>query len=968
MNENPSSGIPSQQAATYQLGDLVPAVLSMLKELLKTSEIQQLFDAFYNLVDIPIAVLDIHGDVLLSSKWNRICTQFHRTHPVTCAHCVESDTMLAQQIDIGQPYKIYQCLNGMTECSAPIILEGQHIANLFAGQFLVNKPDEIMFHDQALQYGFDVDDYLTALREVPIVDETRMPKIIDLLIKMTHVIARLSVDRIRTMEDHNRQALILETLPLSVFWKDADGTYLGCNTRFATAVGLSTPDEIAGKSDYDFVSVSRADGFRKEDQDIIASHQPKRTVQSVTKKDGSHITVQIVKTPIVGAFGSSTGVLGIYEDITKRKEAEDALRQSYSHYQAVFNNAIEGIYEATIQGQALSANPAFVQMLGYDSVEDALSKLDDVALTLWADPNERAVVLKLVDMNGWVRGYECQYRRKDGRLIYIALNATVVRVSDGEDYYLASIQDITERKEAEAKLRHSYVHYRTVFENAIEGIYEATLHGKALSANPAFVEMLGYDSEEEVVSILTDIPHQLWADPDERSNVLHMIDLNGCVRGYECEFKRRDGSIIHVMLNATVVRRPDHNDYYLASVQDISEKKQAEVKRLQLEDQLRSSQKLEAIGRLAGGVAHDFNNLLSVILGYTGLTIAMVDDDDPLKENIQEIQNAAQHAAALTRQLLAFGRKQVLQPVVFDLNQIIHGIKTIFDRTIGETIDQKLLLSPQIGLIKADPSQIEQVLMNLVVNARDAMPDGGQITIETSKMAVTGDEIVVDTVLSPGMYVKLAVSDTGMGMDANTKARIFDPFYTTKEFGKGTGLGLSTVYGIVKQSGGDIWVDSEPGYGSTFNVIFPCFNAVKPASMNQPQISLMDTTGTETIMVVDNEESLRLVATKVLTDAGYTVLCAVGGNEAIDMARKHSGDIDLLLADVIMPGMDGRATANELIRICPSIKVVFMSGHTRDEIEHHGVIYGDTNYLAKPFSADELKVKIREILSFRHPS
>ena len=397
-------------------------------------------------------------------------------------------------------------------------------------------------------------------------------------------------------------------------------------------------------------------------------------------------------------------------------------------------------------------------------------------------------------------------------------------------------------------------------------------------------------------------------------------------------------------------------------LRDITERKRGEAEREKLEEQLRMSQKMEAIGSLAGGVAHDFNNLLSVILSYTGFAMEGVRDGDPLKDDLLEVKKAGERAAALTRQLLAFSRKQVLQPVALSLNQSAIGVEKMLQRILGEDIDLVQTLAPDLGLTLADPGQIEQVLMNLVVNARDAMPEGGKLTIETSNVEIDEEYAARHVAVKPGSYVQLAVSDTGCGMDEQTRTHIFEPFFTTKEKGKGTGLGLSTVYGIVKQSGGNIWVYSELGQGTTFKVYLPRDFSATAATDIKPSTVTKRATGTETILVVEDEEALRKVALRTLGAAGYKVLTASDGDDALLKSTQHAGDIHLLLTDVVMPRMSGRVLAQNLLRARPAIKVLYMSGYTDNAIVHHGVLDAGTQFLAKPFTSAALMEKVREVL------
>jgi two-component system cell cycle sensor histidine kinase/response regulator CckA len=383
--------------------------------------------------------------------------------------------------------------------------------------------------------------------------------------------------------------------------------------------------------------------------------------------------------------------------------------------------------------------------------------------------------------------------------------------------------------------------------------------------------------------------------------------------------------------------------------------------RRQLEEQLRQSQKMEAVGRLAGGIAHDFNNVLTAILGYSQMLLLDLPEGDARREDVQEIEHAANRAATLTRQLLAFSRRQVLQPQILDLNALVQNLDKFLRRLIGEDVDLRVHPTPDLWLVSADSGQMEQVIMNLAVNSRDAMPTGGKLTIETCNVELDAAYAQRHIAVTPGEYVMLAVSDTGTGMDEETQARIFEPFFTTKGSAKGTGLGLSTVYGIVKQSGGSIWVYSEVGRGTTFKVYLPRATSTG-APLRPARAEPTDLRGTETILLVEDEDSVRSLAAKVLRGLGYQVLEAKLGREALAVADNHAEQIDLLLTDVVMPEYSGSELSRRLAEHRPSIRVLFMSGYTDEAIIHHGVLAANINYLQKPFTPDVLAAKVREVL------
>jgi two-component system cell cycle sensor histidine kinase/response regulator CckA len=396
-------------------------------------------------------------------------------------------------------------------------------------------------------------------------------------------------------------------------------------------------------------------------------------------------------------------------------------------------------------------------------------------------------------------------------------------------------------------------------------------------------------------------------------------------------------------------------------IKDITQEKQSEAERVKLEEQLRAAQKMEAIGSLAGGIAHDFNNMLYVIMTFTDLVLDATEEGDERRSQLVEVKKASDRAATLVRQLLAFSRKQILQPVPLDLNRVTTELQKMLHRILGEDIALVPMLAPDLGLTMADPSQIEQVLMNLVVNARDAMPTGGKLTIETANVELDNAFMLSGSTVKPGHYVMLAVTDTGCGMDAKTADRIFEPFFTTKELGKGTGLGLSTVYGIVRQSGGEIIVQSERARGTTFRIYLPRSESnMEVAAVNSPVVTRL--TGEETILVVEDEAAVRELAKQVLARAGYSVLTAANGGEALRLSERHAGKIHLALTDVVMPQMGGRILAEQLAKQRPDIKILYMSGYTDAAIDNHGRLDTGTHLIAKPFSLTDLRRKVREVL------
>ena len=509
---------------------------------------------------------------------------------------------------------------------------------------------------------------------------------------------------------------------------------------------------------------------------------------------------------------------------------------------------------------------------------------------------------------------------------------------------------------AQESLRRSEVNFRSLFTNAPYGICRCDAHGNLLDINPALVATLGYGSASELVgrNLAT-----LYADGQQWFLLADYFRLPKELHGLVAEWTRKDGNSTAVRLSGRAISDESGTVTFELFTEDVTERRA-------LEQQLRQSQKMEAIGRLAGGIAHDFNNLLMVISGYSEFLLEGLGPDQSLRGPAQEISAAAERATSLTRQLLAFSRKQMLAPKVLDLNDVVTENLRMLTRLIGEDIDLVMIPGPELVPVKVDPGQIEQVILNLAVNARDAMPQGGKLTIETNNVTLDENYARIHAPVRPGEYVMLAISDTGVGMDSETQSRIFEPFFTTKG-PKGTGLGLSTVYGIVKQSGGYIWVYSEPGKGTSFKIYFPRAVEAEPVPAEPAAAVESAEPPRETILLVEDEGNLRRLTRHFLENQGYTVLEAADGAAAVQIAVAHQGTIHLLLTDVIMPGMNGRELAQRVSEIRPNIKVLYMSGYTENAIGHNGTLDAGVTLLQKPFNLQALKAKVREVLDQQLP-
>jgi PAS domain S-box-containing protein len=642
---------------------------------------------------------------------------------------------------------------------------------------------------------------------------------------------------------------------------------------------------------------------------------------------------------------------GIMVDITERKVAEDQLKKSEERYRDLVENAHDLIYEHDLEGNYISANKEVQQITGYSQEESLHLNQSQIVAPESLEKAREMMGRKLA--GGRVTSYELEIIAKDGHRVAVEVNSSLV-LRDGVPVGVRGIaRDITQRKLVEEELRESEERYRLLFESNPQPmwVYDyKTL--RFLAVNQAAVRHYGYSKEEFLGMTIKDIH-----PTDDLPALMNLLSKGPSADNASIwRHQKKNGTIIE----AEVTSHPlvfDGRRAELILANDITERKRLEAALLFSEEQLRQSQKLEAIGQLAGGVAHDFNNLLTVIGGYSSILLNKFDQDSPFRASVEEIKKASDRAGGLTRQLLAFSRKQILQPEILDLNVVVSDLDKMVRRLIGEDIDLLALTDPKLGKVKADPGQIEQVLLNLIVNARDAMPDGGKLTIETAHATLSDDYALSHAAVS-GSYVMLAVSDTGCGMDAELQKHVFEPFFTTKPAGKGTGLGLATVYGIVKQSEGHIWLYSEPGKGTCFKIYLPCVDEALAARAAEPSVPK----GTETLLLVEDEDQVRSIVQAILEQQGYDVLTAANGEEALKLAKLHGPGIRMLMTDVVMPQMSGRQLAEELTSIRPQLKVLYMSGYTDDAIVRHGLLDASLNFIQKPFDAASVARKVREVL------
>ena len=618
--------------------------------------------------------------------------------------------------------------------------------------------------------------------------------------------------------------------------------------------------------------------------------------------------------------------------------------------------AVNAVVITDRKGRVVWSNPAFTRLTGYEPEEVRGRNLRFLKSGRQGDEQYRDLWGTI--LSGRVWNGEMRNRRKDGSLYHEEQQITPIRGEDGAIEHFVSVkQDITSRVASAEALRRSEARFRSIVDSDMIGILFWDPDGRIVDANDAFLHLIGYDRAHLLAGAFRSIeltPPE-FAEMDRKA--FAEIERDGVCRPYEKEYFHRDGKRIPVLVGGARMSRESQEGVRFVVDRTQHQALERELKVATL--QFQQAQKMEAVGRLAGGVAHDFNNLLTVIAGYTELVRVTLAQDDKRRGQMEQIGLAASRAAGLTRQLLAFSRKQVLQPEVLDLNEVLASAEKMLRRLIGEDIDFSVVLAAGLGRVLADRGQLEQVMLNLCINARDAMPEGGSLSVETANRILDEEFVRTRRGLRPGPHVVMSVADSGTGMTEEVMKCVFEPFFTTKEEGKGTGLGLATVYGIVTQSGGGIWVESCPGKGTTFWIYLPVTEEASPRAPS-PERQAPPAIGAETILLVEDEAAVATLAQSILQGAGYKVLRASQGKDAMAAAESNHDVIQLLLTDIVMPGFSGRVLADRLTALRPRIRVLFMSGYTAEVIPLE--LNPGTHLLQKPFSPDELLRKVREVL------
>lgn len=729
---------------------------------------------------------------------------------------------------------------------------------------------------------------------------------------------------------------------------DINGIIIECNETEARMLGYKK-EEIIGRPVTDFFTEESMRLFKKDFPRLNEENKLINIEREFVRKDGTTFPAMLNVFSEYDENGKFVRARTISRDITILKQAENALRDSEKKYRNLVDNALVGIYKTDLKGNILYVNNALLRMLEFDSLEEMMSVN---VLTTYKNPNDREEFIKNLVKEAKISNFEIELITKTGKSKNIILNASLE-----EDIISGMMMDITKRKLAEKVLMDSEERYKHLLESVTDYVYTVEVeegHPVRTSHGPGCKAVTGYTPEDFAADPY--LWYRMIYDEDKEAVAKHAGRILSGKVGLPLEHRifHKNGAIRWVR-NSTVPRYDD-NGYMVAydgMISDITERKR-------LEEQLLHAQKMEAVGQLAGGIAHDFNNILTAIIGFGTLLKMEISKDDPLRTYVTQILNSAERAANLTQALLAFSRKQIINLRPVNLNEIINVLEKLLPRLIGEDIEVSTFLTDEDLTVMADGTQIEQVLMNLATNARDAMPDGGSLIIRTGLVKFDYKFIKAHGSGRPGSYALISVEDTGHGMDERTKERIFEPFFTTKEVGKGTGLGLSMVYGIIRQHEGYVNAYSEPGKGTTFKIYLPLIKS-KVEEVKEAELPYIKR-GTETVLVAEDDAQVRELTKEVLEGFGYKVMEAVDGEDAIKIFNENKNNVHLLILDVIMPKKDGKEVYDEIKKVRPDIKAIFISGYTADLIYKKGILEEGLDLILKPISLDELLIKAREVL------
>jgi len=778
------------------------------------------------------------------------------------------------------------------------------------------------------------------------------PELTDQVSEIREHLQALIAETNKIQEERDQFRSYLENAIDTIAILDLDGRVIYTTENWARQLGIDSKDVHHERIFERFMHPEDAPKAQEFFQATIDTKQSQSGFEyRIRHSDGSWRWHMASISPIFNESGEVESIVSIGRSIHKQKIAEIQVRESEAHLRLILDTMHEGVIMVDNSDRILYVNQSLCDLYGF-TAEEMIGKIGYEQMVV---PEDHHTIVEKNEqrLSGMADDYEVRGRTKSGKLIWLSISGAPLKDDGGVVIGSVGIMtDITQKHKILQALLRSEEKYRHLFENSLAGVFQSSFQDQYLNVNPAFATMFGFESPKEMIESVSDIK-ALYVDPEEREDMKRKLVQDGFVENYELELKRKDGRHLWISLYAKFGTDEDGNLMVEGTCMDITESKS-------LKEQLLASQKMEAIGKLAGGVAHDFNNLLTIILGYTEDIMENLNPSSQLYGPTDEIMKAGLRAANLTRQLLAFSRKQIIQNKEVNFNSIVNNLRGIISRLIGEEIQVSFLLNDDLANVKADPSQIEQVLINIVINAREAMSTGGQLTIKTANQDVDATYTEFYPKLKVGKYVMLSISDTGHGMDKDTLSHLFEPFFSTKDKSQGSGLGLASAYGIIVQTGGVIIPYSEPGKGTTMKILLPELLHAAAEHSESPMPSSLKGKG-QKILVVEDEEALCRIVQKMLQNLGYSVEST--GSSLDALKRLDSGEqFDLVITDVVMPEMNGKELADAMLKLNPAQKILFVSGFADDVIAQHGILDPSLPFIQKPFSAKTIAPTIQKLL------
>jgi len=920
-------------------------------------------------------------EVLIATGWRDICTKFHRAYPESVKHCHESNKELTEKLKNLKETNIKYCGNGLVDAATPVYIRGKHLASLATGQVFLAEPDRERFVQQAETYGYDRDEYLAALSEVPVVSENQLKDVMSLLTGIASLIAEQGLNTLRAIE--NTKALereILDRKQAEEGLKESEARYRAIFEN--AAEGILIADAQTRRIRFANPALCRLLGYRAEDlcrRDVQSIHAPEdlgriqagfealqRGEQThlldarCLRQDGTEVVVDISAGPQISIAGRDFSV-AFFTDATERIKTLQALRESEEQHRLLVENQTDLIVKFDTEGRLLFVSPSYCrtfqktqdELIGQAFLpwihEDDLDRLREASARVYEPPYTSDVEIRAMTRDGW--------------RWQAWVNTAVLDEHEQVVAVIATGRDITERKQAEEKL----LFLSHITEQVSDSVIATDLDYRITYTNRSFQNLYGFSPDE----LLGQSPDVLNAEPDwlEIQGTIYGTVSAGEVWRGEVQNRRKDGSTFPCDLTVFPLVDDQGNTFaYIGIQRDITERKREEEIHLNLERQVQHAQKLESLGVLAGGIAHDFNNLLMVVLGNTDLALRELPATSPAHDYLADIEKASRRAADLCRQMLAYSGKGKFVIEAVDLSEVVRDMAHMLEISLAKKAVLRLDLTREIPPVAADPSQIRQIVMNLITNASEAIGDrSGVISLSSGvrdcdQATLAGAYLAED--LPPGPYVFLEVRDTGCGMDQQTLQRVFDPFFTTKFTGRG--LGMAAVMGIVRSHRGAIQIDSEPGRGTNILVLFPVADPatrIEPSPKNQAQVVPGPQAGSGTVLLVEDEEAGRALGRRLLEKAGYQVLTAIDGREAVALFAERHAEIDCVLLDLTMPHMDGGEAFAELRRIQPDVRVILSSGYPEQEVMENFAGQGLAGFIQKPFRLDTLSALMQQTLA-----